>query len=80
MDPYIGQIVLLGFNFATQEYALCNGATLQVQEYAALFSLISTKYGGDGKSTFMLPNMMGMEPTPGMGYYIAVNGLYPSRT
>lgn len=57
--PYLGEIQLFGFNFAPRGWALCNGALLPISQYTALFSLIGTSYGGDGKSTFQLPNLAG---------------------
>lgn len=54
--PFLGEIQVFGFNFAPYGWALCNGATLNIQQYTALFSLIGTTYGGDGVRTFQLPN------------------------
>jgi microcystin-dependent protein len=62
MNPYIGQILMVGFNFAPQGWALCNGQTLSIAQNTALFSLIGTYYGGDGIQTFMLPNLQGRVP------------------
>ncbi|HEY0860380.1 MAG TPA: tail fiber protein [Pseudoxanthomonas sp.] len=58
-EPYIGQIQLLGFNFAPTNWAFCNGATLPISQNTALFSLIGTIYGGNGQTTFQLPNFSG---------------------
>jgi microcystin-dependent protein len=58
-QPYVGQIIAVGFNFAPVGWLLCNGQTVPISEYEALFSLIGTTYGGDGQSTFMLPNLSG---------------------
>lgn len=55
-EPYIGQIQLYGFNFPPRGWAFCNGATLPIQQNTALFSLLGTQYGGNGTTTFMLPN------------------------
>lgn len=55
-EPYIGQIQLYGFNFPPRGWAFCNGATLAIQQNTALFSLLGTQYGGNGTTTFMLPN------------------------
>lgn len=60
--PIIGQIKMAGFNFAPIGYALCNGQTLAIAEYNALFALIGTTYGGDGIDTFQLPNLSGRMP------------------
>jgi microcystin-dependent protein len=54
--PFLGEIQILGFQFAPSQWALANGATLQVRQYSALFSLIGTAYGGNGTTTFQLPN------------------------
>ncbi len=59
MDPFIGEIRLVGFNFAPQGWAFCNGQLLPIAQHTALFSLLSTTYGGDGKTTFALPDLRG---------------------
>lgn len=59
MDPFIGEIRMHGFNFAPRGWALCNGAIMPISQNAALFSLLGTFYGGNGSSTFALPNLMG---------------------
>jgi len=79
MEPYIGQIQLFPFTYTPMGWALCNGATLAVVQNQALFSLIGNKFGGDGKTNFMLPNLANTSPVPGMEYYIATTGLYPTR-
>lgn len=56
-DPFVGEIRYVGFNFAPQEWALCNGQLLSISENAALFSLLGTTYGGDGQTTFALPDL-----------------------
>lgn len=60
--PYIGEIRIAGFNFAPQGWALCNGQTLPISQYDALFNLIGTTYGGDGVNTFALPNLQSRIP------------------
>lgn len=62
MDAFLGEVRILGFNFAPQGWALCNGATLPVQQNGALFSVIGTYFGGNGQSTFCLPNFQGSTP------------------
>ena len=62
MDPYVGEIRMFGGNFAPLGWAFCNGQTLPISEYAALFNLIGTTYGGDGQTTFALPNLQGRLP------------------
>jgi microcystin-dependent protein len=56
-EPFIGEIQLFGFNFAPRDWAQCNGALLSIQQNTALFSLLGTQYGGNGTSTFALPNL-----------------------
>lgn len=61
-DPYVGEIRAVGFNFAPRGWALCNGQLLSIAQNTALFSLLGTYYGGDGKSNFALPNLQGCAP------------------
>jgi microcystin-dependent protein len=61
-QPYIGEIRPVGFNFAPEGWALCNGQTLSISENQALFALIGTIYGGDGQTTFNLPNLQSRIP------------------
>jgi microcystin-dependent protein len=58
-DPYLGQISLFSFGFAPKGWALCNGQTLPINQNQALFSLLGTTYGGNGVTTFALPNLQG---------------------
>jgi len=60
--PYIGEIRMVGFNFAPQGWAFCNGQLMSIAENEALFNLIGTTYGGDGQSTFALPNLQSRIP------------------
>ena len=62
MDPFIGEIRMLGFNFAPKGWALCNGQMLPITQNTALFSILGVTWGGDGKSTFGLPNFQGSVP------------------
>lgn len=57
-EPFLGEIGIFGFSFAPYGWALCNGATLQIQQQATLFSLIGTNFGGNGTSNFQLPNLI----------------------
>jgi microcystin-dependent protein len=59
MEPFIGQIQTFGFNFPPRGWALCNGQLLAISAYQALFSLLGTIYGGDGRTTFGLPDLRG---------------------
>lgn len=58
-EPYIGEIQIFGFNFAPRNWAQCAGQILPIQQNTALFSLLGTQYGGDGRTTFALPNFQG---------------------
>ena len=61
-DPFVAEIRMFGGNFAPTGWAECNGQLLPISQNTALFSLLGTFYGGDGKSTFGLPNMIGNMP------------------
>ncbi|AKV03631.1 Microcystin dependent protein [Labilithrix luteola] len=61
-DQYVAEIRMFAGNFAPYGWALCNGQLLPISQNTALFSLLGTFYGGDGKSTFGLPNLQGMTP------------------
>lgn len=58
-DQFVGEIRMVGFNFPPSGWAQCNGQLLSISQNTALFSLLGTYYGGDGKSTFALPNFQG---------------------
>lgn len=80
MDPFVAEIRIFGFNFPPKGWAFCNGQLLPLSQNTALFSLLGTTYGGDGKSTFALPDMQGNAPMfwgqgPGLSLYdIGENG------
>lgn len=61
-DPYLAEIRMFGGNFAPRGWALCNGQLLSIAQNTALFSLLGTTYGGDGKTTFALPDLRGRAP------------------
>jgi microcystin-dependent protein len=60
--PFVAEIRIMGFNFAPTGWAQCNGQLLPISQNTALFSLLGTFYGGDGKSTFALPDLEGSTP------------------
>jgi microcystin-dependent protein len=62
MDPFVAEIRIFPFNFAPKGWAFCDGQILPLSQNTALFSLLGTTYGGDGKSNFALPNMQGNAP------------------
>ena len=70
-DAYLGEIRMCGLNFAPVNWAFCNGDLLPIADYNALFNLIGTTYGGDGITTFALPDMRGRLPVhQGNGFMI----------
>jgi microcystin-dependent protein len=80
MDPFLGEIRLFPFFFVPRRWAACDGQTLQINQNQALFSLIGTSFGGDGRTTFALPDLRGKAPFAGQGgYCIAMQGAFPSR-
>ena len=67
-EPFIGEIRIWALNFAVRNWATCDGQLLQIAQNTALFSLLGTTYGGDGRTTFGLPNLQGRAPMhPGNG-------------
>lgn len=73
-DPFIAEIRILGCNFAPRGWAMCNGQLLPISQNTALFSLLGTNYGGNGKTNFALPNLQGSAPvnqgqTPNGDFY-----------
>ncbi len=79
MEPFLGQIKLFPYNFAPKDWAFCAGQILSIQQNTALFSLIGNKFGGDGRTTFALPDLRGAEQQEGSHYCIALKGIYPPR-
>lgn len=61
-DPFVAEIRMFGFSFAPKGWAFCDGQLLPISQNTALFSLLGTMYGGDGKSTFALPDLQGSTP------------------
>lgn len=73
-EPFIGEIKIFGFNFPPRNFASCNGQLISISQNTALFSLLGTMYGGNGQSTFGLPNLQGRIPIgqgqgTGLPYY-----------
>jgi microcystin-dependent protein len=74
-EPYVGQIISVGFNFAPLGWFLCNGDLKPIAQYETLYTLLGTMYGGDGTQTFALPNLNGRVPLgsgqgPGLSNYV----------
>lgn len=79
-DSYIGEITIFAGNFAPHGYEFCDGRLLRVDVNQALFSLLGNRFGGDGRTTFALPNLKAAEASlGGARYIIAVHGIYPPR-
>jgi microcystin-dependent protein len=75
-EPFVGEIRMFGFNFAPQGWALCDGQVLPISQNEALFALLGTTYGGDGTTTFALPNLQSRVPIhqghgAGLSAYVA---------
>lgn len=81
MDTLMGTITLLGTQFAPRGWMRCDGSLLQLEQWQALYSLLGTTYGGDGTTTFALPNLAALESQGGgsVSYYICVMGSFPTR-
>lgn len=62
MEPFIGQLMLVAFEFAPRGWAFCNGQLMPIAQSTALFSLLGNTYGGDGITTFALPDLRGRAP------------------
>lgn len=77
MEPFIGQIMLFAGTYAPRDWAICDGSILPIQQYASLFSIIGTAFGGNGTTTFALPDLRGRVPVgvgTGPGLYNKVLG------
>ncbi|MGH9761339.1 MAG: phage tail protein [Blastocatellia bacterium] len=76
MDPFVAEIRIFPFNFPPKGWAFCDGQILPLSQNTALFSLLGTTYGGDGKSNFALPDMQGNAPMhPGQGPGLSLHDL-----
>ena len=93
-EPFIGQLCQFPYNFAPKGWAFCHGQILSISQYPALFSLVGVNFGGDGRSTFALPDLrpkdsqgkpmeiyigQDSQGKPYMETSIALEGLFPSR-
>lgn len=76
MQPIIGQIIMFSGNFAPRGWMLCDGQSLNIADYRALYDIIGTKFGGDGVTVFDLPDMRGRTPMhPGQGFNMTLRAL-----
>lgn len=74
MEPFLGTIMLFGFNFAPRGWAFCHGQTIAIAQNTALYSLLGTTYGGNGQTTFCLPDLRGRVPV-GVGVGPGLSGM-----
>jgi microcystin-dependent protein len=79
MDPFVGQISIFGFNFAPQGWAMCQGQMMPLAQNIALFQILGTMYGGNGRSTFALPNLQG-NAAIGAGQAPGLSSYFPGDT
>jgi len=80
-EPYLSEIRLMSFEFAPRGWALCNGALLPIQQHQPLFSLLGTTFGGDGRTSFALPDLRGRVPMHvGNGHWLGERGGQVSHT
>jgi microcystin-dependent protein len=81
-EPFLGQIMISGFNFCPVGWAPMNGQLMSIQQNTALFSLLGTTYGGDGKTTFALPTAKPIFTATGapLTQCIALQGVFPPRS
>ncbi len=79
MEGTLAEIRLFAGNFAPRNWMFCQGQMINVSQNPALFSLLGTTYGGDGRTTFALPNLEGKEPQQGLHYIICTQGIFPAR-
>ena len=75
--PLIGQLLLVPYNFVPQGWASCEGQLIPISQNTALYSLLGTRFGGDGRNTFALPNLE--TPAEELQWVIAIQGIYPHR-
>lgn len=75
MEVYLGQVLLLGFDYVPPGFAFCEGQVMDIAGHPALFGLIGDRFGGDGVDTFALPDLRGKEPADGLRYAIALDGM-----
>ena len=83
MDSYMGLIMLFAGNFAPRGWQFCDGRIMQIAANTAMFSILGTTYGGDGRTTFALPNLKPLKNATGakapLHYIICMEGIFPSR-
>lgn len=79
----MGTIILFAGDYAPQGWMYCNGATIAIQQYEALYAILGDTYGGDGSTNFKLPNLVGPVSTGNtlpVNYIICTDGVFPNRS
>jgi microcystin-dependent protein len=79
MEYTVGCITMFPYSFVPQDWLLCDGSTVAISTYQLLYSVIGTRYGGDGVSNFKLPDLSYAKPNDYIHYFIAYNGIYPEQ-
>jgi microcystin-dependent protein len=84
MDPLLGSLLLVAFDFVPRGWLPCDGQILSIAQNTALFALLGVKYGGNGTTTFALPNLNGAKPMTDAGgaklsWVICTEGVFPER-
>jgi microcystin-dependent protein len=80
VEPFIAEITIFAGNFAPRNWAFCEGQLIPISQNQTLFALLGDTYGGDGRTTFALPNLKDAEKSlNGARYIIALQGIFPSR-
>ncbi|RFZ79808.1 tail fiber protein [Lacrimispora amygdalina] len=80
MDEFlIGEIIPVPYKFVPEFTLYCDGQEYPIQQFQALFALIGIRFGGNGSTTFRVPNLKGFEPNPNIRYAIVTNGIFPDR-
>ena len=80
-EPFLSEIRLMSFSYAPKGWAMANGQLMPIAQNAELFSRLGTFYGGDGKTSFALPNLQASAPIgAGATFFIAMRGIFPSRS
>jgi microcystin-dependent protein len=80
VDYFLGQIALFPYGFVPSYWMACQGQTIAIAQYSALYSLLGTQFGGNGTTTFGLPDLRNASPQSGMQFCICMSGIYPSRS
>jgi microcystin-dependent protein len=80
MEPFVGQIALFPYDFVPKGWSACEGQLIPVNQNQMLFALVGTTFGGDGRTSFSLPNLKGKEPEANLRYCIAIEGIFPQRS